>query len=319
MKLRPMSGLAALVVASALVLSGCSTDADKNESNPNASSSTDASLTTTTPEDLKLLEGIEFQSKAENKAPTDVKVAGDLNKLSGASVRVVSEGTGDEIPLNSIAEVHMISVDPSGKQIASTYEEGAPQVIPISAATIPQLVTALQGQKVGVRAVFAAPGVATEEGADQPDPTIFLMEVVGVRKAEVVENSDALPQVTRDDKGVPSIEIPKDFKATKNIQVVQLEKGDGEFISPADTIKANYTGWNLKGNQFDTSFDKEAVEFPLSNVIQGWTYGLSGQQVGSKVLLIIPADLGYGPSSKDDADDAATGDLLFVVDIVSKS
>ncbi|WP_019149144.1 hypothetical protein [Timonella senegalensis] len=85
MKLRPMSGLAALVVASALVLSGCSTEADKNESNPNASSSTDASLTTTTPEDLKLLEGIEFQSKAENKAPTDVKVAGDLNKLSGAS------------------------------------------------------------------------------------------------------------------------------------------------------------------------------------------------------------------------------------------
>lgn len=317
MKLRPIQGLAAIAVVSALVLAGCSTDSKttSSEASPSSSSTPDTSQATTAPADAKLLEGITFKAGELNTAPSEYSVTADLTKLTGPAVRITSEGSGDVIPENSIAEMQMVAVGLDGKQIDSTYDGGSPQLVPISSATIPQLVDALKGQKVGVRAVFGAPGTPASGDTKATDPQIIVIEVVGVHTTEVVPNSDALPQVTRDAKGVPSIKIPEGFKAGKNIQVVVLEEGDGDVLTPDDTIKANYTGWNLKGKAFDTSFDKDPVTFPLSQVIPGWTYGLTGQKIGSKLLLIIPADFGYGPAKDGDAEDAATGDLLFVVDV----
>ena len=50
----------------------------------------------------------------------------------------------------------------------------------------------------------------------------------------------------------------------------------------------------------------------LDKVIKGWTQGLTGKTVGSRVLLVIPKDLAYGDAGQGDA----KGDLVFVVDIL---
>jgi peptidylprolyl isomerase len=53
----------------------------------------------------------------------------------------------------------------------------------------------------------------------------------------------------------------------------------------------------------------------LSQVVEGWTIGLSGMKVGSRVLLAIPPELGYGDQAQPDI--PANSTLYFVVDIVS--
>ncbi len=85
------------------------------------------------------------------------------------------------------------------------------------------------------------------------------------------------------------------------------------------TVTANYTGWVWDGDKFDSSWDRgEAASFPLTNVVQGWQLGLTGQKVGSKMLLVIPSELGYGEQgSGDSIPGGAT--LVFVVDIESVS
>ena len=57
------------------------------------------------------------------------------------------------------------------------------------------------------------------------------------------------------------------------------------------------------------------AEFALTEVVQGWTYGLDGLNVGSRVVLQIPPDLGYGAQEQPGI--PANSTLYFVVDIVS--
>ena len=67
----------------------------------------------------------------------------------------------------------------------------------------------------------------------------------------------------------------------------------------------------MNGNSSRTLCGKKAT-FPLTGVIKGWTQGLTGKTVGSRVLLVVPKDLAYGDQGQGDA----KGDLVFVVDIL---
>ena len=51
-------------------------------------------------------------------------------------------------------------------------------------------------------------------------------------------------------------------------------------------------------------------------VIKGWDQGLVGQKVGSRVMLVIPPDDGYGTSGNTSAGIKGSDTLVFVVDIL---
>ena len=53
----------------------------------------------------------------------------------------------------------------------------------------------------------------------------------------------------------------------------------------------------------------------LGDVVKGWTYGLTGVKVGSRVMLQIPPLLGYG--AQEQANIPANSTLYFVVDVLS--
>jgi FKBP-type peptidyl-prolyl cis-trans isomerase len=62
-------------------------------------------------------------------------------------------------------------------------------------------------------------------------------------------------------------------------------------------VKVHYEGRFIDGTVFDSSYKRgEPVEFPLDAVISGWTEGLQLMSAGSKYILYIPSELGYGPS-----------------------
>jgi peptidylprolyl isomerase len=52
-------------------------------------------------------------------------------------------------------------------------------------------------------------------------------------------------------------------------------------------------------------------------VITGWSSGLRGVKVGSRVMLVIPPKDGYGSSGNSQAGIKGTDTLVFVVDVLA--
>ena len=68
------------------------------------------------------------------------------------------------------------------------------------------------------------------------------------------------------------------------------------------------------GPVFDESYtDDKPRSFSLDGVIEGWTKGLVGQRVGSRVVLAIPSDMAYGEQGNQGI--PPDSDLIFVIDI----
>jgi len=79
------------------------------------------------------------------------------------------------------------------------------------------------------------------------------------------------------------------------LQYEVITEGTGPKPTAADTVRVHYEGALTDGTVFDSSYSRgEPAEFPLSDVIPGWTEGLQLMNTGSVYRLYIPSDLGYG-------------------------
>jgi FKBP-type peptidyl-prolyl cis-trans isomerase len=79
------------------------------------------------------------------------------------------------------------------------------------------------------------------------------------------------------------------------LQYEVLKEGTGATPKATDKVKVHYHGTLLDGKVFDSSVQRgEPVEFPLGQVIKGWTEGLQLMKVGAKYRFWVPSDLGYG-------------------------
>ena len=77
-------------------------------------------------------------------------------------------------------------------------------------------------------------------------------------------------------------------------EVLTPGKG-GERPGPKDVVRVHYEGKLLSGKIFDSSIQRgEPIEFPVNQVIPGWTEALQLMEIGSKFRLYIPSNLGYG-------------------------
>ncbi len=125
-----------------------------------------------------------------------------------------------------------------------------------------------------------------------------------------------LPQITRAANGAPAI----DFSAAtmpQGLVVEVLEAGTGAPVVERQSITVHYTGWLWDGATFDSSWDRnEPIEFVIArgSLIDGWVDGLVGQPVGSKVLLVVPPEAGYGQRSMGPIPGGST--LVFAVDVL---
>lgn len=128
---------------------------------------------------------------------------------------------------------------------------------------------------------------------------------------------------------MPSVEGAKGTKPTltfpgteapEGLQVQVLDAGDGQVVEAGDTITCHYYGAVFgSATDFDNSFDRGgALSFQIGvgMVIPGWDEGLVGKRVGDRVLLSIPAELGYGARGVPQAGIPGGATLVFVTDIL---
>lgn len=78
------------------------------------------------------------------------------------------------------------------------------------------------------------------------------------------------------------------------LQYRVIEEGTGERPTSSSTVRVHYRGTLIDGEEFDSSYDGDPVEFPLNNVIAGWTEGVQLMREGATYELYLPSELGYG-------------------------
>lgn len=89
----------------------------------------------------------------------------------------------------------------------------------------------------------------------------------------------------------------------------------GEQGKQPDMVRVHYTGKLIDGKVFDSSVQRGTpMSFRLDQVIPGWTEGLQLMDEGSKYMLYIPYNLGYGMQAAGDIPAGST--LVFEVELL---
>ncbi|MBB1519702.1 FKBP-type peptidyl-prolyl cis-trans isomerase [Aquipseudomonas guryensis] len=84
---------------------------------------------------------------------------------------------------------------------------------------------------------------------------------------------------------------------SNELQVEDIQLGDGKTVVKGALITTQYRGWLEDGSSFDSSYERGKpfqCVIGTRRVIQGWDQGLMGMRVGGKRKLWVPAHLGYG-------------------------
>ncbi len=80
------------------------------------------------------------------------------------------------------------------------------------------------------------------------------------------------------------------------LQYKVLKEGTGKKPAPGELVKVNYTGKDINGKTFDTTYIEgqwKPLEFKLEGVIPGWLEGIQLMPEGSKWELYIPYQLAF--------------------------
>ena len=79
------------------------------------------------------------------------------------------------------------------------------------------------------------------------------------------------------------------------LQYRVITEGTGAKPKATDVVKLHYTGKFLNGTVFDSSVDRgEPLQMTAGSFVPGFSEGLQLMPVGSKYILYIPSELGYG-------------------------
>jgi peptidylprolyl isomerase len=148
---------------------------------------------------------------------------------------------------------------------------------------------------------------------------LLLVSCGGASTGSTPTTSGSLPTVSGAFGEKPTLTVPTGTPPAALVTTT-LKQGSGATVAKGDLLVVNYLGatWDT-GKTFDSSFDRgEPAAFPIGTgqVIAGWDEALVGQQVGSRLLLVVPPDKGYGDQGVAQASIPPGATLVFVVDIL---
>ncbi|MFI0506664.1 FKBP-type peptidyl-prolyl cis-trans isomerase [Streptomyces albogriseolus] len=266
--------------------------------------------------------------------PTVAKGSGDPSK--DLAVKTVIAGGGRTIAENDFIVAHYLGqVWSTAKVFDNSYDRKEPLAIQLAQGTIIDgWRYGLVGKKTGSRVQMAVPPTwgygeqgNAQAGIKGTDTLVFVVDVQDTFNAkssakgtDVAQDNIDLPKVgTNTDGKAPSIEVPDAQAPTKLVANYVIE-GDGEKVGAEDSVLVQYKGvlWD-GGKEFDSTYGRgQLTSFSLQQVVKGWAQGLTGKKVGSRVLIVIPPELGYGDNPPQGSGIQKDSTLVFSVDILAK-
>ncbi len=277
----------------------------------------DAAAGGPTPEELEKIaaENLAAAEKflAENAQAENVKVT-----ESGLQYEILEEGPDDGFTpkAEDIVHVHYVGTLTDGVEFDSSRARGAAAKFPLN-QVIPGWTEGVQLMSEGDRFRFFIPPELAygERGAGPIEPNsalIFDVELLKVDNAERnLAAAEAFLSENAAKEGVQTTESGLQYR------VVTEGPADGKTPNDASKVKVHYKGTLINGAEFDSSIARgEPAEFPVANVIPGWTEGLQLMSEGDKFEFFIHPDLAYGerphPRSPIGPNDA----LVFEVELL---
>ncbi|KPI16309.1 peptidylprolyl isomerase FKBP-type [Actinobacteria bacterium OK074] len=333
--MRRRSLLFAAVPAGLVTLAACGDDkSDTSKGSDSASPSASATSAAPPP---KLVDGplpaITAGTRFDEK-PTIAKGTGDPSK--NLAVKTVIAGGGTTVAENDYIQANYLGqIWDTAKVFDNSYDRKTPILIQLAEGSIIDgWRYGLAGRKTGSRVELAIPPTwgygtqgSSQAGIKGTDTLVFVVDLQetfdaksSAKGSDVAQDDAKLPKVgTNTDGKAPSIDVPKADAPTKLVADYVIE-GDGAAVAAEDTVLVQYKGvlWD-SGKEFDSTYGRKALtSFALSQVVKGWSEGLTGKKVGSRVLVVVPPKLGYGDSPPSGSGISKDSVLVFSVDILAK-
>jgi len=302
--------LLATVAATSLVLAGCGGSSDSGGG------------------------GLDDVKVSSAKAPKVTVEKGF--KVTKTETRVLKKGGGEKVASGDSLKISLAGVNgTTGKQFDSTYATGKPVTFTVSDGMLPGFVKGLVGQKIGSRILVAIPPKEGFGDAGQPsynikkgDTMVFLFDLVAKIPDEVTGPSKKLPS------DLPQLKLdaekhPAGFTKTKTMDKQKTKEstdvviqGKGPVVKSGQTLTVQYVGQVYPtGTVFDESWSKQPTSFQIGGdgLIKCWNDTLIGQKVGSRVVIVCPADKAYGDKPPAGSKIGKGDTLIFAVDLLDAS
>lgn len=244
--------------------------------------------------------------------------------------RLVFEGDGNVFTGRNLIEFEFAGYNGSTGDLLQETEFDGKNPSPgfFGPDSVPNFCSALVGAREGSRVVVIFPPAdahdsrgVPELGIEPDDAFIFVFDLAKVylEKAEgsTVAPEAGMPSVVTTPEGIPGLTIPSS-PAPNELRISQLVKGSGPNVESGEVVTMHYSGfvW-ADGSKFDSSWDRGSpAQFEASQgkLIPGFLSAIVGQPVGTRVLVVIPPELAYGPQGSETIPPDST--LVFVIDIL---
>ena len=260
--------------------------------------------------------------------------------IETTTTEVLIEGDGDIVQAGDQAVLQYLGVNGrTGEEFDSTWSGGGePATFTLEPGGLIQgFLDGLVGQAYGSRVAVAIPpadgyGEAgnPQIGVEGDDTLVFLVDLIeaeppplSIAEGEEQPLPAGLPELQTDADGVPTgFESDADTEPSADeLVAAPAIVGAGPEVEEGQTVTVHYVGQLYPDKKvFDESWTGgQPAEFALQPgaLPQGFLDGLIGQPVGSRVVLAIPSDLGYGNQGSGPI--PADADLIFVFDILAAS
>jgi len=259
-----------------------------------------------------------------------------------AETKVLVEGDGETVADGDTVETNFwIGNGFTEEEAQSTYGQGT-QSLELTAEVLAPLREAIIGNKVGdrVAVLTSAPDAFGDAGnpaigIGNRDSVLFVVDILGREdtvppeppldgpQGEDKKPAGWAPSLIESDGVVTGLDFTEAHTPSGKLIATTLVKGDGAVVKSGQTIQVNYLGQVYNAAEpFDENYSgTEPAEFPIGvgQVVAGWDERLVGRTVGSRVILEIPPNKGYGEQGQPDAGIKGTDTLFFVVDILGAS
>lgn len=243
--------------------------------------------------------------------------------IDKTQAKVLKPGGEQKLTENSTVTLSYVGLNGrTGEIFDSSYERGAPATFQLQ-GVVPGFAEGLTGQSVGSRVLIAMPsedGYADgnpSAGIEKGDSILFVVDIISANfdeaTGEAVAPAEGLPVVTMTgDK--PELAIPDGATMPTELVTQPLIKGPGSPVTETSTVQVKYRSWDWEtGELVEDAWQPQ--QGPLNSLIEGWKQGLVGQTTGSRVLLVVPPELGY-PDGQPDMGLEPGQTLVYVIDVL---